>query len=299
MSLKVPESPFFASPALDAGQRTLYILINYFWPYPGGHVLIKKILLGCVLFGFLLTGVFVVWMYPHYTVPILMCHRFEDKTESGNLLAISAGKFEQRMSFLKRHGYCVIPVDELVEGIRSHRKFQHNTVAITIDDGYEDNWLAGYPVLKKYGFPATIFLVSDKIGVDKDFLTWDQVKEMAGHGISFGGHTRHHVYLPSIKDDAVLVDEVAGARTVIEKQGGVPVTTFCYPTGGYTPRAQAIAREAGYQAAFTTNRSLEKKNGSDMYSLIRVPLREKDSDLTFWAKVSGYYNFFRKGKEGY
>ena len=68
------------------------------------------------------------------------------------------------MFFLKEKHYNVIPLDELVKGIKKGKKFAHNTVVITFDDGYQDNYSYAYPILKKYGFPATIFLISDYIG---------------------------------------------------------------------------------------------------------------------------------------
>jgi len=258
----------------------------------------KVLLVGAVLAG-LLAAFFWFWMYPRYTVPVLMCHRFEEVVSAKDLLAISAGRFDAQMAFLKKNGYRVITVDDLIDGIKAGRTFPHNTVAITVDDGYADNYRVGYPVLKKYGFSAMIFLVADKIGTDPDFLTWTQAREMAAHGISFGAHTRRHVYLPSIKDEATLVDEIAGGKAVIAQGLGMPVRVLCYPTGGYTPQIQTLAKKSGYEAAFTTNRSRDRLNRSNMYELTRVSLRENDDAVSLFFKVSGYYNLFRKGKQGY
>ena len=102
-----------------------------------------------------------VWMYPRYTVPILTYHSFD---YGRGTLSITPENFEKQMRYLKDKGYNVIPLDELVAGIKNKKKFAHNTVVITIDDGYENNFTYAYPVLKKYGFPAIIFLITNQIG---------------------------------------------------------------------------------------------------------------------------------------
>ena len=120
-----------------------------------------------------LVGVFcALWIAPRHTVPILMYHRFG--YEEGNLF-VTPENFRRQMDYLDDAGYEVVPLDEVVQGIREGRKFSRRTVVITVDDGYRDNFVHAYPVLKRHEFPAAIFLVAGEIGNNTNFLNWEEV----------------------------------------------------------------------------------------------------------------------------
>ena len=258
----------------------------------------KKISMIVVVIAVTLTAFYIFWLSPRYTVPILMYHRFG--YEEGTLF-VTPENFSRQMEYLKKHAYSVISLDELARRIKTGAKIGHNTVVITIDDGYGDNYVYGYPVLRRYKFPATIFIASNLVGHNKEFLDWGQVKEMLSANISFGGHTRNHAYLPSISsDNELLWDEVAGAKKEIEKNTGLPVYYFCYPIGGFDEKVKEVVREAGYLAACTTNRGFVDFN-KDLYELKRVKITNSDGNKPFslWAKLTGYYNLFRSKKRGY
>jgi len=253
----------------------------------------------------LISGFYSFWLYPRYSVPILTYHSFD---YGHGLLSVSPENFERQMKLIKQHGYHVISFDEAVEEMKAKRKFAHNTVVITIDDGYQNNYTVAYPILKKYGFPATIFLATNFMDTKQGFLTWDQVREMSHNGISFGGHTKNHSYLPAIGDKNVLWDEIAGSKEMIEKQIARPVYYFCYPNGGFTEQAKITVQRAGYKGACTTTRGFDLLNRNDFYEINRISVRNANPELSFsnlWApirfmaKLSGYYNIFRKGKSGY
>ena len=226
-----------------------------------------------------------------------MYHRFGYGKGS---LFVTPENFARQMAYIKNKGYKVFSLSELAEGIKQNRDFAHNSVVITIDDGFRDNYTQAYPVLKEYGFPATIFLISNFIGNNQDFLTWNQVITMSADNISFGGHTKNNVYLPSIKERQVLIEETAGCKVFIEEKIGKPVELFCYPTGGFTEEVKRILGESGYKAACSTNRGLAELN-QDVFELKRIKVTNSDTTkpLNFWAKLSGYYNLFRSKRTGY
>jgi len=122
---------------------------------------------------------------------------------------------------------------------------------------------------------------------------------MLRDGFSFGGHTRHNMYLPGITDPVQLVDEIAGCKTEIEENLGQTIDYYCYPTGGFTAQVKRIVRESGYKGACTTNRGTARFN-TDVYELKRVKVTNADMTrpLSFRAKLSGYYNLFRSTKRG-
>ncbi len=212
------------------------------------------------------------------------------------LNTVSEKSFEYQMNFMKRHGFQVISFDDLVEGIKEGQQFARNTVVLQFDDGYEDNYKYAFPILKKYGFPAMVFLVSDKIGTP-GFLTWDQIKEMEKYNFLAGAHTRHHVYLPRLSL-AQAQDEIAGSKKMIEDHLGHSIDYFAYPSGGFTEEIKRLVKEAGYKAAVTTNRGKDRFN-MDLYELKRIHMNNTDdqySGLILWFKLSGYYNLFRHSK---
>lgn len=253
----------------------------------------------------LIIGFYFFWLYPRYSVPILTYHSFD---YGKALYSVAPENFERQMHYLKDKGFNVIPLDELVEGIRNKKKFAHNAVVITIDDGYENNFTCAYPILKKYGFPAAIFLITNNIGTNLTYLNWDEIKAMSKNNISFGGHTKNHVYLPSLKKEDTLWDEIAGCKKTIEEHIGISVDYFCYPLGGFTEEAEMFVKRAGYKGACVTNRGDDILNKYNVYELNRISVRNGNPyfsfsnlfvPIRFWAKLSGYYNLWRTKKEGH
>ncbi len=256
--------------------------------------IIKKITITILISTFILPCFYFFWVFSKYSVPILTYHDINYREG----IAVTPENFERQMRYLKDKGYSIISLNELVEGIEKGEKSAHNTVVITMDDGYKDNFTYAYPVLKKYGFPGTIFLIANNIGTDANFLNWDEIRDMLKYRISFGGHTKNHVYLPSIKEKAILWDEIAGCKEHIEKHTGAAVSYFSYPRGGFTEEIKTLVKRAGYKAACTTNRGYDILDKKDVYELNRISMRNSDNAISLWAKVSGYYNVFRSVKEG-
>ncbi|MBU1127658.1 MAG: polysaccharide deacetylase family protein [Candidatus Omnitrophica bacterium] len=202
------------------------------------------------------------------------------------------------MKFLADNGYSVIAMAELAEAISNGKQYLPHTVVITFDDGFEDNFTYAFPVLAKHGMPAVMFLITGYVDRKDGYLTWDQVRLMQKNGITFGGHTRNNVYLPSITDTAGLRDEIAGSREDIKENTGAVADIFCYPTGGFNEEIKEVVKNAGYKAACTTNRGPARLN-RDIYALKRAKITNSDmkKPFHFRAKLSGFYNAFRKIKK--
>lgn len=229
-----------------------------------------------------------------YWVPILTYHRIGE-FRGDHVPTVSPQAFERQMRWLKRLGIRVATLDEIIERLERGERVPRRTAAITFDDGYEETHRLAWPVLKRFSFPATVFVTPAEIGMH-GFVTWEQVCEMAANGIAIGSHTMHHTYLPLASDEQ-LTEELAGSKQAIEARLGKPVSYLSYPVGGFTPKAMAIAREAGYRAAYTTNRALAHDR-FDRYALRRVKVTERDAHpLVFLAKLSGYYDVFRQLEE--
>lgn len=238
-----------------------------------------------------------LWLSPRYTVPILMYHNI-GYAKGGSF--VTPENFARQMEYIKKNNYEVITLDEFVESIKDKKLLKRNKVVITFDDGYKDNFEYAYPVLKKFGFPATIFLITDWIGTNKDILTWYQIMPMSKGGISFGGHTKTHRYLGDVQDKKTAMEEINGVKKAIEQKTGLPVEYFSYPIGGFNKIAKETVIEAGYKGACTTNRGKDIFN-NNIYELQRIKVTNSDAvkPFSFWAKLSGYYNLFKSKKNSH
>lgn len=210
---------------------------------------------------------------------------------------VSPENFERHMAYLKGHGFHVLSFDELVQLTKSSAPLPRKSAVITFDDGYEDNYIHAYKILKKYGYPAIIFIPSDLINTE-GYLSWAQVKEMARSGITIGSHSRHHLYLPDLAQQEQR-DEIIGSKSIIEQQLGKTCDYFSYPIGGFNDQIKQFVKEAGYYGAAATNRGFDRTN-RDVFELNRIRFGDRDDRNDYlWIKLSGYYNFFREGKKPY
>jgi peptidoglycan/xylan/chitin deacetylase (PgdA/CDA1 family) len=212
-------------------------------------------------------------------------------------LSVDPEIFQKQIEYLHKAGFKVISLDELVERVSRRARPLRKEVVLTFDDGFENNFIKAFPVLARYGMPATVFLETARVGAKAGYLNWDQVRIMAMNNIDIGSHTRMGVYLPAVKNEDEFISEIVSSKLDIESRVGKEVKYFCYPTGGFNDRIKEIVRGAGYKGACATNRGFDKSN-FDLYEIKRIKVTDSDmtKPLHFQAKLSGYYNLFRKGK---
>ncbi len=229
-----------------------------------------------------------------YVTPIIMYHNVED----ANLTEpnwVSPKNFEKQLQYIASHGYEVITLDELVNDILQNKGLKSKTVVITFDDGHENIYKNAYPLLKKYQFPAIIFVPPDLVGKE-GFLTWEQIDEMRDNGIDIGSHTRSHIYLPDLSYQDQR-DQIINSKMIIEQRLNSRINYFAYPIGGFSYQTKRIIKEAGYKGACATNRGYDRFN-RDVYNLNRVRFSNKDIRNDYlWIKLSGFYNLLRKNRK--
>ena len=250
---------------------------------------------GIIMAVIVVLAVFItVGLHGKYTVPVMMYHNVQDSQEF-RPNSVSPQNFDWQMAYLRDHGYHVISFEELVRHINYGDPIPPKAVVITFDDGYADNYTNAYEILKKYGYPAIIFLPSDLVGLD-GHLSWEQVHEMTQHNITFGSHTLSHAYLPDLTESQ-QGKEIFESKKVIEQRLGGPVNYFAYPIGGFSSQIKQMVKNAGYVAAAATNRGYDRLN-KDVYEINRIRFGDRDVRRDYmWIKLSGYYNLFRKAKE--
>jgi len=231
-----------------------------------------------------------------YVPVIVMYHPVGEKSGIPNgygaKLNVTPAAFEKQMRFLHERNYNVIPLVEFIEKIKKHEDIPAGTLAITFDDGLKNNFLHAYPVLKKYNFPATIFVALDFVGRE-NFLTRSDIRTMRKDNISIGSHTVSHRWLPSL-DEKGIERELYDSKKILEGLSGGIVQTLSYPLGGYDKRVKKIAKEAGYIGAVATNPGPTKPK-DDIFALKRIRISMTSNNLiTFLIETSGYYTFIKE-----
>ena len=256
----------------------------------------KKIWLLVLAAALVMVGGISWWASRQYVVPIMMYHHVAD-VDPKRSDTVSPERFDWHMAYLKKHHFNVLPLRTLVQIIKQGKPLPRKSVVITFDDGSADNFQYAFPVLKKYDFPATIFVITDVVNTE-GYLTTAQMKEMLAQGIEIGSHTRRHAYLPGILGKTLL-EEIRDSKDMLEQELGVTVANFAYPAGGFTQEAKRIVQTSGYESACTTNRGYDRFN-RDVYELKRVRFSDQDNRVDYlWMKLTGFYNLFRKTRNPY
>lgn len=207
-------------------------------------------------------------IYSDKSVPVLMYHSID--FEKGNELRVPKEKFREQMKFLKDNGYTTLSLDELYEFFQNNKPIPSKSVVITFDDGYVDNYLNAYPVLKEFGFKATIFVITSTIDNNKACLNSDQLKEMQKNGIDIESHTVNHEELNKISYTK-QIDTLKSSKYAIENLLNKKVYYIAYPVGLWNNDTIEALKQAGYRMAFTTKNSWSnKENGMSTLNRVRI-----------------------------
>jgi len=178
------------------------------------------------------------------------------------------------MGYLDAHNYSVISLPELLAGLRTGQ-LPPKPIAITIDDGYKSTYILAYPVLKKYNFPATLFIYTNFIEKNSYSLTWEEIREMTKNNIEIGSHTLSHCNLLKSKKNENYETyltrtrkEIFLSKEILESKIGSKVIFFAYPYGVYSSTIKDLAIQAGYEGIVNAN-SMNNTFTADSFSLNR------------------------------
>ena len=185
---------------------------------------------------------------------ILVYHSIADNQL---FFTVSPAMFEQQMAWLKSAGFNVVSLNRLME-LRANGHIPAKTVAITFDDGYKDNLTNAFPVLKKYGFPATIFVTTSDLGstrvvreVSFDILSEGDMRELEAGGVAIEPHTMTHPKLTETPLMEVL-KEIGGSKAMLERILNKTCEHFAYPKGRYNADVIQATKTAGVKFAYGT-----------------------------------------------
>ena len=214
---------------------------------------------------------------------VLMYHRFgEGKYPSTN---ITIAQFEAHIRELKSGAYTVLPVPRIIEALRLGTPLPERTVGITIDDAYLSVYTEAWPRLKAAGLPFTLFVATGPLDRKlPDYMTWDNLREMAVAGVTIGHQTASHLHMAKASAERNSRD-IARADGRFRANLGIRPKLFAYPYGEAGLAVEKLVRGADFAAAFGQH-SGAAGGTDDLYYLPRFAMNEKYGDLARFRLVA-------------
>lgn len=220
------------------------------------------------------------------SVAVLMYHHILKKS---GFIASSESEFRSQMSYLAKQGWHTLSLDEFARYKKGEFVPPKKSVLISFDDGWRDNFVYAYPILREFNLKACIFLVTGwieaaseqkaKLGDVKPallehskakalasaqpaglFLNWDEIEQMKHNGIDFASHT--HGHSDGYFDKLSWSDELGKCQEIMYKRLGIKDKHLCWPRGRYDAQKLAMAKEFGYEFFYTTKRGINRPDGA-------------------------------------
>lgn len=234
----------------------------------------------------------------NYNIPILMYHSVEAMPKSTVMrsLHVSPRQFKLQMRLLNFLGYKALSIKKLKPYIDGHKSGK--VVGITFDDGYQNILINAAPILLKYNFSATCYIVSDNLGLtntwdldkgitQRPLMTEDEVNLWLSFGMDIGAHTMSHPDLTMISQQSAK-KEIRDCKLKLEKTFNTQINDFCYPFGRFNKEITNLVEESGYLSATSMKRG-KINSGTNSFTMPRVPVNYRTFPHLFLAKVLTKY----------
>ena len=199
--------------------------------------------------------------------------------------------FVEEMEYLKKNNIKVITLKSLISHMENKVPFKDKVCVITIDDGFMSTYKVAFPVLKKYNYPATLFIYTGGF-IDNwpAALTWDQIQDMMKYNIDIQSHSVSHPLLTKMKKGETYKNylnrikwELIASKKYLEQKLNSPVEYFAYPYGGYNKRVEKLCKQAGYKALLNVDLGLSHVTDSP-YHVKRITILP-EYKLTIFEKL--------------
>ncbi len=242
------------------------------------------------------------WRLKRAGIPILMYHKIGDPPADSKLkkLWVSTEKFRRQMAYLADEGYHPITFKDIYAFWDKNVPLPANPVIITFDDGYANNYENAFPVLRDFGFRATLFVVVQTVGWDNRWhdpktetripmISWAQLKELQKAGWEIGSHTMNHPNLQRIELKEVSAEMEKSRKIIGEFLDEVPPTlAYPYGSGADVPAIRDKAKDAGYRVAVSVHPgkwTIEQFQKSP-FELPRIFVRGEESMFDFHLQMT-------------
>src|SRR5881398_3323278 len=207
-------------------------------------------------------------------VLIFCYHRLVDKVRYPGT-EITPAAFEAQMKELKDRGITVISMQDLLAWRRGEKNIPPRCAVVSFDDGWKSQYEVAWPIMKKFGYPFTLFIYTEGVRGGSlgggEAITWEQLADMRDNGVDIEAHTATHQdlreghtvmviepggkrtkkKLAGAEYEQWVQNEVVGCKQLLEQRLGIKVNCFAVPFGNYNEHVKEIARNAGYEAMFT------------------------------------------------
>ena len=227
-----------------------------------------------------------------------MYHSIESMPRSTAMRSIHVPprRFKLQMFLLKILGYKALSIRDLKPYLDGHKVGK--VVGLTFDDGYQNNLINAAPILNKYDFTATCYLVTENIGKSNEWdlhknitqrplMNQEEINEWINLGMDIGAHTKNHVDLTSVSyEDAKM--EIEGCKYQLESLFNKPVADFCYPFGRYNEKISMLVKDSGFYTATSMDRGWVNY-GTNMFQLPRIPINHHTLPHLFLIKLMTRY----------
>jgi peptidoglycan/xylan/chitin deacetylase (PgdA/CDA1 family) len=227
---------------------------------------------------------------------ILTYHVIDDDrtADAANRYITTPQALRRQFAWLRAHGYAAVPLSDLVAGLSRGVSPAHKQVAITLDDGIACCYERFLPILQEFGVPATVFVVSGRVGGYNDWdvetgglkrrmVTSTELRALCDAGVVIGSHGVNHVRLAHL-DATTMRAEIRASKAELEDLIGQQLHHFAYPYGSYTKAVTEAVQQAGYQSAFTSDFG-RNRPGADLFTLRRTSIYWEDALDQFASKV--------------
>ena len=242
------------------------------------------------------------WLLPKVKgIPVLMYHRVWPGLRDG--LTVTPEDLRAQWTYLRDAGYECLTIAQCVSIMRAERKPPAKAFLLTFDDGYRNNMTYALPLLKEFGWEATIFIIAGTLDGSMSLdeadevarkLSVEELRTMAGPHIQFGLHGYHHENFSKFPIEDL--EQVVRKSCAAFEQAGIPYQkVLAYPYGARPKdadnffRLKAWMSDFGIEAAFRIGNKPQRAPAADLYELKRIDIRGEDSPEDFKIKL-------RKGK---
>jgi peptidoglycan/xylan/chitin deacetylase (PgdA/CDA1 family) len=209
-------------------------------------------------------------------VPILLYHHI-GISPSNSEYYISPAVFEQQMRLLYEWGYQTISVELMVKAIKEGAELPTKPIILTFDDGSESVYTTALPIMQKYGFTGTAYLVYNYIGASQ-YMDVKEARELYAAGWEIGSHSISHVDLTT--HPGRQEEEIVESRRKLQILLDVPILTYAYPYGTYDEDSVPFAIYAGYIGA--VGLGVDTHQGkNNLYYLYRRDIKSSHDMLRF------------------
>jgi peptidoglycan/xylan/chitin deacetylase (PgdA/CDA1 family) len=215
------------------------------------------------------------------TIPILLYHHIGISSQGDTVYYTSPEAFEHQMNLLYQWGYRTISVELLAKAINEGAELPPRPVILTFDDGSETIYTTALPIMQKYGFTGTAYIIYNDMWIPNHMNT-DQVRELYAAGWEIGSHGLGHTNL--VERPKRQRDEIVESRRQLRSVLDLPILSFSYPFGAYNKDSLHYVHYAGYIAAVGLGEETVQSD-KNLFYLYRWPVKGTDDLITFAARL--------------